>query len=81
MTADEEKVWNLVHEFCGDQWLPLPDQTKRYLMDKINEYASQQREAGIREGFEAARLPIVEEGRNCGDLYHTVEDYLTKKSE
>ena len=77
MTADEEKVWNLVHEFCGDQWLPLPDQTKRYLMDKINEYASQQRTEGIRKGFEAARL-----GGGFWDVvfdYDTVEDYLNSK--
>ena len=33
---------------------------------------------GIREGFEAARLPLIQEGRNCGDLYQTVDDYLNR---
>ena len=33
---------------------------------------------GIRDGFEAARLPLIQEGRNCGDLYQTVDDYLNR---
>ena len=33
---------------------------------------------GIRKGFEAARLPLIQEGRNCGDLYQTVDDYLNR---
>lgn len=45
----------------------------------LEEYASQQRTEGIKEGFEAARLPLVDEGRNCGDLFLTVEGYLNSK--
>ena len=93
MTAEEEKVWNLVHEFCEKLYMDIPDMARRYLMDKIYEYASQQREEGIREGFEAAR--VVKSHNIDGDKervyailalwnislaeYPTADDYLNQK--
>ena len=51
-------------------------------MDKINEYASQQRTEGIKEGFEAARSNgKVFNGRliRIALTYPTVKDYLNSK--
>lgn len=78
MTAEEEKVWNLVHEFCEKLYMDIPDMARRYLMDKIEEYASQQRTEGIREGFEAGKsIAITTKG--AFPRYPTIDDYLNQK--
>ena len=35
MTELEEKIWNLVHGWCNDQYHEIPDQNRRDLMDRV----------------------------------------------
>lgn len=51
----------------------------RSMVDVMNEYASQQRTEGIKEGFEAAREIDPLSTLEHGILYATVDDYLNEK--
>ena len=35
MNEDEQKVWDLVHDWCAGQYHYIPDMNRRYLMDRI----------------------------------------------
>lgn len=59
----------------------MPYRVHQHLIPYITEALNLSRTEGIKEGFEAGRLPIVEGGRNCGDLFQTVEDYLNSKNQ
>ena len=37
MSDLEEKIWNLVHEWCEMQYHDIPDANRRYLMDMIED--------------------------------------------
>lgn len=43
MTEQEEKIWNLVHEWCNGQYHEIPDQNRRDLMDRIKTYIGNDR--------------------------------------
>ena len=37
MTPQEQLIWNLVHNWCNQQSLPIPNLSRIILMDKILE--------------------------------------------
>lgn len=81
MTIEEQQIWDMVHKFCESLYMDIPDMSRRYLMDEIKSYASQQRLDGIKEGFVVGRESKDLGGVNIAAFlkYRTFEDYLNNK--
>jgi hypothetical protein len=61
---EEEAIWNMVHQWCGEQRCEIPDWNRRVLMERI---------AALRQPRVIESLP-EHECRYCGVMTHQPDE-------